>query len=301
MKAAILRDVNDMRVEEIPAPEPAADEVLVRVAACGVCATDVNMWRGTNLEGTFPFVPGHEWAGEIVETGSEITNFAVGDRVVGEVAETCGVCANCKGGLPPVSCLNVRYYGFSWQTPGGMADYCTAKEPRLHKIPDNLSYEEAALVEPVSIGYHGVWETAGGVLPHDRVVIFGGGPIGMLTLLTCKAAGRAGGYGRAASPSPRHGAGAGARTLPSILWRAALEEHVSWLSRRASGASLVVECSGNEAARASTLDVVGFRGRIVIIGIRANRHGVARTGQVRLQRGDHGRVGRQRLRLRQAS
>ena len=97
MRAAILRDVDDLRVEELPAPSPAADEVLVRVAACGVCATDVNMWRGTNLEGTFPFVPGHEWAGEIVETGSEVTNFAVGDRVVGEVAETCGVCANCKG------------------------------------------------------------------------------------------------------------------------------------------------------------------------------------------------------------
>jgi NADPH:quinone reductase-like Zn-dependent oxidoreductase len=72
MRAAILRDVDDLRVEELPAPSPGADEVLVRVAVCGVCATDVNMWRGTNLEGTFPFVPGHEWAGEIVETGSEV-------------------------------------------------------------------------------------------------------------------------------------------------------------------------------------------------------------------------------------
>ena len=269
MRAAILRDVDELRVEELPAPSPAADEVLVRVAACGVCATDVNMWRGTNLEGIFPFVPGHEWAGEIVETGSEVTKFAVGDRVVGEVAETCGVCANCKGGLPPVSCLNVKYFGFSWQTPGGMAEYCTAKEPRLHKIPDNLSYEEAALVEPISVGYHGVWETAGGVLPHDRVVIFGGGPIGMLTLLTCKAAGAPVAM---VEPHPHRrdmaqelGADAAFDPLEGRL-----EEQVLDFTQ-GRGASLVVECSGNDAARAATLDVVAFRGRIVLIGIRAKR------------------------------
>ena len=268
MRAAVLRGVNDLSLEEHPAPRPAADEVLVRVEACGVCATDVNMWRGTNLEGAFPFIIGHEWAGEIVEAGSEVGAFAVGDRVVGEVAEPCRVCVNCRAGLPAVACIHARYYGFSWQTPGGMAEYHAAKEERLHKIPDNLSYEEAALVEPISIGYHGVWDSGGGVLPHDRVVIFGGGPIGMLTMLVCKAAGAP---VAVVEPHPHRremaqelGADAAIDPMEGDL----VEQVMAYSEGR--GASLVVECSGNEAARAATLDVVAFHGRIVLIGIRAN-------------------------------
>ena len=268
MKAAILHDVNDLRLEELPDPRPAADEVLVRVKACGVCATDVNMWRGTNMEGTFPFVLGHEWAGEIVETGSEVGAFAVGDRVVGEVALPCRGCANCKDGLPAVACIHAKYYGFSWQTPGGMAEYHAAKVERLHRIPDNLSYEEAALVEPISIGYHGVWDSGGGVLPHDRVAIFGGGPIGLFTLLVCKAAGAP---VIVVEPHPHRrdmaqelGADAAIDPMEGDL----AEQMMANTEGR--GASLVIECSGNEAARAATLEVVAFQGRIVLIGIRAH-------------------------------
>jgi L-iditol 2-dehydrogenase len=267
MRAAVLRDVNELRLEELQDPKPAADEVLVRVKACGVCATDVNMWRGTNTEGTFPFVLGHEWAGEIVETGSEVGAYAVGDRVVGEVAMPCRVCPNCKDGLPPVACMYAKYYGFSWQTPGGMAEYHAAKVERLHKIPDNLSYEEAALVEPISVGYHGVWDSGGGVKHHDRVVIFGGGPIGLLTMLVCKAAGAP---VTVVEPHPHRrdmaqelGADAAIDPTDGSL----VEQVMAHTANR--GASLVIECSGNEAARAATLDVVAFKGRIVLIGIRA--------------------------------
>ena len=268
MRAAVLRDVNEMGLEELPAPRPAADEALVRVEACGVCATDVNMWRGTNTEGVFPFIPGHEWAGEVVETGSEVGAFAVGDRVVGEVALPCHVCPNCKDGLPPVACNHARYYGFSWQTPGGMAEYHAAKEERLHKIPDNMGYEEAALVEPVSVGYHGVWDSGGGVFPHDRVVIFGGGPIGLLTMLVCRAAGAP---VVVVEPHPHRRDMAqelGAEAAIDPTEGGLVEQVMAHTANR--GASLVIECSGNEAARAATLDVAAFRGRIVLIGIRAN-------------------------------
>lgn len=269
MRAAVLRDVNDLRLEELPDPKPAADEVVIRIKACGVCATDVNMWRGTNTEGVFPFILGHEWAGEIVETGNEVKTFSVGDRVIGEVAVPCHVCPNCKEGLPPVACRHARFHGFSWQTPGGMAEYHASKEGRLHKIPDNLSYEEAALVEPVSVGYHGVWGSGGGVLPHDRVVIFGCGPIGMLTVLVCKAAGAS---VIVVEPHPHRrdmaqDLGADVAIDPG---EGDLMEQVRGHTAN-RGASLVIECSGNDAARAATLDVLAYQGRIVLIGISANR------------------------------
>ena len=269
MKAAILRGVSDLRLEELPDPTPATNEVVIRVKACGVCATDVHMWKGTNTEGVFPFIPGHEWAGEIVAVGHGVEGFAVDDRVVGEVSITCRICPNCKDGLPPELCSAPRLYGFAWQTPGGMAEYHVSDVGRLHRVPDNLSDEEAALVEPVSVGYHGVWTAGGGVLPHDRVIVFGGGPIGLLTMLTCKAAGAWVGM---AEPQPYRRQlakelGAELAVDPS---EGHLEEQI--LDHTGGrGASLVVECSGSDAGRAATLDVVANGGRIVFVGLGTNR------------------------------
>jgi L-iditol 2-dehydrogenase len=83
MKAAVLRGVDDLRLEELPDPQPADNEVLIHTKASGICGTDVHMWEGINEEGTFPFIPGHEWAGEVVEVGKDIKTLSVGDRVVG--------------------------------------------------------------------------------------------------------------------------------------------------------------------------------------------------------------------------
>ena len=272
MKAAKLYDVNDLRIEELPDPSPADDEVVIQVKACGVCATDVNMWRGTSSEGEFPFVPGHEWAGEIVEVGQGVKDYIVGDRVVGEICIPCGGCANCKDGLPPEACMNCELYGFRPQNPGAMAEFHLARANRLHRIPDGLSYEEAALLEPTWVAYNSIWEAGGGVGPHDRMVVFGCGPIGMLAMLTGKAAGS---HVVVVEPQPYRRElalelGADATVDPM---EADLEEQVrSYTGGR--GATLVVECSGDDAARAGTLDVVANRGRIVLIGLHGKNHKV---------------------------
>ena len=265
MKAAVLRNVNDMRLEELPDPSAGEGEAVIRVRACGVCATDINMWRGTNHEGTFPFVPGHEWSGEIVEVRPGDNGFAVGDRVVGECTMACQKCRNCRDGLPPEACLNIKLYGFGPDTPGAMAEYHKSPVARLHKIPDNVSFEEASLVEPISIAYNGVWGSAGGVKPHDRVAVMGCGPIGMFAVLVCKAAGVP---VIAIEPHPyrrqmalKYGAKA---ALDPTAGKLAVE--VMDLTD-GQGASVIVECSGSDEGRASALDIVARGGRIVLIGL----------------------------------
>ena len=96
MKAAVLHAVNNLRLEEVEIPKLAPNEVLIKVSLCGVCGTDIHMWAGTNFEGTFPFTPGHEWMGVVVETGKGTTSVKEGDRVAGECFEPCRKCKICK-------------------------------------------------------------------------------------------------------------------------------------------------------------------------------------------------------------
>ena len=281
MKAAVLRGVHDLGLEEVPDPRPAEEEVLIRVRAVGVCGTDVHMWEGTNTEGTFPFIPGHEWSGEVVEVGRAVKTLSVGDPVVAEVPIKCHICPNCKDGLDPNMCPNFELYGFSWEYPGAMAEYTLAKEERLFKIPEGVSYEEAALVEPLSVAYHGVWGSGGGAAPHDRVVIFGAGPIGLLALLTCKASGAP-----VTVVEPQvfrqriaRELGADAVIDPSAGdLREGVLEHTD-----GRGATLVLECSGSNGALQSTIDVVAKGGRIVLIGQSAGRKIPIEIGQTIFQ------------------
>jgi L-iditol 2-dehydrogenase len=269
MKAAVLRGVNDLRLEELPDPQRAENEALIRVQAAGLCGTDVHMWEGTNTEGTFPFIPGHEWAGEVVEVGRHIKALGVGDRVVAEVPIRCRVCPNCRDGMDPNMCPDFELYGFSWEYPGAMAEYTVSKEERLFKIPDNVSYEEAALVEPLSVAYHGVWGSGGGVAPHDRVVVFGAGPVGLFAMLTCKVSGAP---VIAVEPQPfrrQLAQSLGADVVIDPMAGDLVEQVLDHTGGR--GATLVLECSGSNAALETTIEVVAKQGRIVLIGQSAGR------------------------------
>jgi 2-desacetyl-2-hydroxyethyl bacteriochlorophyllide A dehydrogenase len=269
VKAAILRGVQDLRLEEVPDPRPADNEALIRVRAAGLCGTDVHMWQGTNQEGTFPFIPGHEWAGEVVAAGKAVNMVTVGDRVVAEVPIPCRICDNCKDGMEPNMCPNFELYGFSWDNPGGMAEYTLAREERLFKIPDNVSYEEAALVEPVSVAYHGVWGSGGGVAPHDRVVVFGAGPIGLFALLSCKASGAPVIVVEPQASRRKMAEDLGADVVLDPTAGNLVERVLDHTTGRR--ATMVLECSGSNGALAAMMDVVGKQGRIVLIGQSAGR------------------------------
>ena len=143
--------------------------MLIKVRAVGICGSDVECYAGRSIEGIFPYIPGHEWSGEVVDVGTATTTFKKGDRVVGETLEGCGICDNCKVGRQAALCRNPRVYGFQPAAPGAFAEYAMRKERNLLKLPSSLTYEEGALAEPFSVAYYGVWTVGGGVQPSDSL------------------------------------------------------------------------------------------------------------------------------------
>ena len=264
MKAVVLHGVNDLRVEEVPDPKPQRDEVLIKIDVSGVCGTDVHMWSGINFEGKFPFIPGHEWVGHVIEIGPDVQSLQVGDRVAGECYIPCRTCPVCQDGGAPAFCPNHYYFGFQPQASGGLAELHVSPEERLHRIPEGMSDEEAALVEPISVAYHAIWGQGGGVAPHDRVGVFGAGPIGLFAMQIAMAAGAQVIVAEPTEYRKNMARDMGAKTIidPS---KENMVEAVMELTD-GLGLSLIVECSGSRDGIASTVETVSVDGRIVLTG-----------------------------------
>ena len=164
-------------VLDIPIPEVGADDVLIKVRAASICGSDLGIYNYTAAYSkmTLPVVMGHEFSGEIVETGKDAADFKVGDRVLSESVKACGVCRFCREGRSNL-CEESTLFGI--HTAGGFAEYVTVPYKLLHRIPENMSYEDAALVEPLSNALHFVKD----ITPfriNDFVVVQGCGPIGL--------------------------------------------------------------------------------------------------------------------------
>ena len=190
MKAAVLHAAGDLRVEQVPVPTLGPDDALVRVRACGICASDVHYYVHGRI-GTYvveePMIVGHELAGDVVAVGSNVSRLAVGTRVALEPGVTCGHCRMCKAGRYNL-CPEVRFYA----TPpvqGAMSEYALIRADFAHPLPDEASYIQGALCEPISVGIHCCNLT--GVRPGDRVVILGAGPIGLTAILAARQRGAA--------------------------------------------------------------------------------------------------------------
>ena len=266
MKAAVLHGVRDLRIEEVPDPRPGANDVLVRVRLCGLCGSEFRKWDGRRNT-VFPFIPGHEWSGDVIEVGSEVQGVEVGDRVVGESGIHCGRCSVCRDGYGTPYCPHSEWYGLTGEgSPGALAPYIAVRAECLHQLPDHVSHEEGALVEPLSVSYYAIWGVGGGVAPHDRVVVFGAGPIGLLALLTATAA-SAPVFVVEPSPYRRDLAERlGADGVIDPLAEDPVERIMDYTGQL--GATLIVECSSNERAVASTVHVAARGGRIVLVGMK---------------------------------
>jgi len=191
MKAQVFYEPNDMRLEEVPIPEVAADEVLVRVKACGICGSDIAYYFGaSSLEtptGKGPLILGHEYTGEVVEVG-EIPKamglFKPGDRVVLDPVQYCNACDVCYRGQTNL-CENKTVLGVS--TNGGFAEYSKSKYTGVHPLPDNVSFEHGALTEPLACATYAIKNLA--VEPGDFCVVIGPGAIGCMMVQLAKSSG----------------------------------------------------------------------------------------------------------------
>jgi len=263
MKAWVLGDPDQLSLVEKPVPEPGAAEVLLRIDAIAVCATDIEILRHglpAMIDGELPFnkgfTPGHEYMGTVVERGPGVDEFAIGDRVAVEVHAGCGRCQRCREGMY-TSCLNYghrdkghRANGFS--TDGGFAEYAVNNINTMVHIPDDMTDAEATLVVTAGTAMYGL-DVMGGIIAGEGVVVIGPGPIGLMGVAVAKALG--------AQPVIL----TGTRERRLEMGRRLGADHVVNLNREepvaaveritgGKGVQYVLECSGapnalNEAAR----------------------------------------------------
>ncbi|MBQ6541445.1 MAG: galactitol-1-phosphate 5-dehydrogenase [Lachnospiraceae bacterium] len=182
MKALVLKAYNEFSYEDIPVPEIADDEVLVKIKAVAICGSDVHGYDGASGRRIPPIVMGHEASGEIVKIGPRVSHYKAGDRVTFDSTVYCGECEYCRKGMVNL-CLNRTILGVScneYRRYGCMAEYCNIPERILYKLPDEVSFETAALVEPLSIGWH-----AAAITPTeigDTALVIGAGTIGQMVI-----------------------------------------------------------------------------------------------------------------------
>ena len=189
MKALQLVEYGRFEMTELPVPEIADDEVLIKVVACGICGSDVHGMDGSTGRRIPPIVMGHEAAGEIVQLGSKVEGWSIGDRVTFESVIFCNKCEYCLKGQSNL-CNSRQVFGVScseFKRQGAFADYLAVHARSLFRLPDGLTYEQAAMVEPVTVALHAVDRAQ--IKPGDRVVVVGVGMIGLLVVQVLKARG----------------------------------------------------------------------------------------------------------------
>jgi L-iditol 2-dehydrogenase len=189
MKALVLKEYRRFTVEDFAVPGLQPDEVLVRVRACGICGSDVHGMDGSSGRRIPPIVMGHEAAGEIAKIGSGVTGWKIGDRVTFDSTIYCGECWYCRREKINL-CENRRVLGVScaeYRRHGAFAEYVAVPQRILYRLPDNLSFEQAAMVEAVSVAVHAVKRTP--LLQDASVVVVGTGMIGLLVVQALRVAG----------------------------------------------------------------------------------------------------------------
>jgi len=237
MKAAQLTGIRRMSIREAPDPAiAAADDVLIRMGAVGVCGSDVHYYETGNLGGRhveYPFSVGHEGSGTVAAVGPAVTRVRPGDRVAIEPAMVCGDCDQCRAGRPN-TCRTIRFLGCPGEAAGCLSERLVAPERNCFPIPDGMSLEAAAFCEPLSIGIYAVDRSV--ELAGATAVILGAGPIGLSVM-----------------------AWTGNPDVQDVV--AALRE------REPLGVDVVFECCGRQEAIDQAVRLLKPGGKLVVLGI----------------------------------
>lgn len=273
MLATVFHDKNDVRVEDVPPPEPVGrKEVLLRPFFCGICGTDLHEYAfGPIVIPTEPHaltgakapqVLGHEFSAEVVEIGADVTTARVGDRVSVMPLVTCGECYYCRRGLNHL-CVIMACTGLSWNG-GGIAELVVVQEPQISVLPTEVSNVQGALIEPAAVAAYGVDRT--GMTPGDTILITGAGPIGALSALYALAAGAS--KVIVSEPNARRRALAEALGRVTVVDPTAVDvpAYVQDLTNGV-GVDVAAECSGSELGLNSALASVRSAGTVAQVGL----------------------------------
>lgn len=260
MKALVFAQPGVAEVGDVDEPRIGPNEMLVALRQVGICHSDFDLLSGNYIMPvSFPIIPGHEWAGEVVEVGAEVRRFSAGDRIVGE----CTV----NGGSD--------HFGFS--ISGAAAEFFKVREDWGHRLPDELNWQQGATVEPFSCAYHAL-RTVGGAKPGDSVAVLGGGPIGLSATAAAAAMGARVILVEPTAHRRELGLRMGATDTVDPTTSPAGDQ-VRELTGGA-GAGVVIEASGNPAAMASAFDMAGFAARLGFIGINVGGAAPAALGLI---------------------
>lgn len=250
MKAAVITKPGKIEIQEIAKPVPAAGEVLIQVHSSGICGTDVHIFQG-EYTGSYPIIPGHEFSGTIVEIGSDVTDFNVGNRVAVEPNISCGICYDCMEDRQHY-CRTRKALGVD--IPGGMAEFVVAPVSAVFNVKELIS-ERAAFVEPLSCVLHGI-ENLNPRL-GDNALLIGSGPIGLLLLQALKIRGC----------SWIDVVDLDANRLEKAKEMGASRCHTSFKTVEEEGFKLVIDATGSSVVQEASLRYCRSAGKILWFGV----------------------------------
>ncbi|HEY3417703.1 MAG TPA: alcohol dehydrogenase catalytic domain-containing protein [Armatimonadota bacterium] len=263
MRSAVMTDTRRIEVSEGPLPMPGPGEALVRLRAVGICGSDVHYYIDGRIGDALvipPFVLGHEPAGEVALLGEGVTSLQVGDRVALEPSLSCGKCSQCVTGHPNC-CPSVRFLA----TPpirGAFEEYHVFNAIQCVPIPDNVTFEAAATLEPMAVGVHAV--NLARITLGDKIAIMGCGPVGIMTAMAARAAGAS--YIAMTDPIPERRTHAKALVADVVVDPYA-EDAVEAITRTSGPIDVSFEAAGTQGAVDDATLVVRPTGTTVIIGI----------------------------------
>lgn len=265
MKSLVLERYNEFTLQDTEVPQVKSGWVLIKVGACGICGSDVHGMDGSTGRRQPPLIMGHEAAGTIAKLGDQVLNWKVGDRVTFDSTISCGDCYYCRRGYINL-CDNRRVLGVScneYRQNGAFAEYVTVPAHILYAIPDSISFEQAAMIEAVSVAVHAT--AISSVKANDTAVVIGCGMIGLLCIQALKAAG----CGKLIAIdqveekltlATKLGANLALKSDDSELMNKILSETAS------RGADIVFEVVGIDATVNLAIDCARKRGQVTLVG-----------------------------------
>jgi (R,R)-butanediol dehydrogenase/meso-butanediol dehydrogenase/diacetyl reductase len=268
VKALRLLGLRRLEVTDVESPgEPGPRELVLRNRLCGICGTDLHEYAdGPRLVtaaphaltgAQLPQILGHEFSGEVVATGRDVTAARVGDRVCVMPLFFCGACPACVAGRQQI-CTRLGAVGYNWPW-GGMGEYATVAEHQVARLPDSMTDAQGALVEPTAVAIHAV--SSAPVRLGDSVLVTGGGPIGQLVALSCLAAGAGAVY--VSEPNDTRRAHAGRLGLTAVIDPSAGDVTTQLGEDAPGGVDVAIECAGNARALEACIGAVAPGGTIV--------------------------------------